>query len=114
LPISTIPLLRFRFQVIDSGFESTCRKNCQENPSGFVLMASKSSMVYRLLQLSNQMADGLGSPRMVGHLLISWDSLGQRIIRVAQNDRYRNTTLSEIRRKNLHSVPVWWMEMKSD
>jgi hypothetical protein len=52
------------------------------------------------------MADRAGSPRIVGHLLISWDSLGQWIFRVAQNDRHRHITLSEIRRKNRHSVPV--------
>jgi hypothetical protein len=44
-------------------------------------------------------ADGLASPRMVGNLLISSDSLGQWIFRVAQNDRHRQVTLSEIRRK---------------
>jgi hypothetical protein len=42
----------------------------------------------------------------VGHLLISWDSLGQWNFRLAQNDRYRHSSLSEIRRKNRHSVPV--------
>jgi hypothetical protein len=31
----------------------------------------------------------------VAHLLISWDSLGHWIFRVAQNCRYRQVTLSE-------------------
>jgi hypothetical protein len=51
---------------------------------------------------------------MVGNLLISWDSLGQWIFRVAQNDRHRHFSLSEIRRKNCHSVPDGRMDMKPD
>ena len=60
------------------------------------------------------MAERVGSPRMVGNLLISWDSLGQWIFRVAQNDRYRQVSLSEIRRKNRHSVPDWRMDLEPD
>jgi hypothetical protein len=51
---------------------------------------------------------------MVGHLVISWDSSGCWIFRVAQNDRSRRVTLSEIRRKNCHSVPVGRMGLKPD
>ena len=50
----------------------------------------------------------------VGHLLILWDSSGCWIIRVAQNDRYRQTSLSEIRRKTRHSVPAERMDLKLD
>ena len=51
---------------------------------------------------------------MVGHSLISWCSVGQRFHRVAQNGRYRQASLSEIRRKSRHSVPEWRMDLKPD
>lgn len=46
--------------------------------------------------------------------VISWVSLGHCIFRVARNDRSRRVILSEIRRKNLHSVPVGRMGLKPD
>jgi hypothetical protein len=41
------------------------------------------------------MAEREGGPDLVGLLVISWDSLGQWIFRVGQNDRYRHRSLSE-------------------
>jgi hypothetical protein len=53
-----------------------------------------------------------GSPGMVVYLLISWHSLGHLIIRVALNDKHPHSILSEIRRKNHHSVPDGWANRK--
>ncbi len=49
---------------------------------------------------------------MVFDLLISLVLLGRWIFRVAQNDKSRHGSLSEIRRKNRHSVPACRMAWK--
>jgi hypothetical protein len=48
-----------------------------------------------------------------GYLLISWDSLGHWFFRVARDGLSRRVTLTEIRRKNRHSVPEWWMVLNA-
>jgi hypothetical protein len=60
---------------------------------------------------NSQMAELAGVPGLVGFLVISWDSLDLRIYRVGQNEVWRQVSLSEIRRKNPHSVPVWMMSL---
>ena len=67
----------------------------------------------KLSQFLGHSPDGLGSPRTYCNLLISLDSLGHLFLRVQQSDKNRHVSLSEIRRKNCHSVPDWWMDMKS-
>ena len=61
-----------------------------------------------------EMAERQGDPDMVGFLVISWDSLGHWFFRVDQYGVSRRGSLSEIRRKNAHSVPEWWMALKPD
>ena len=51
---------------------------------------------------------------MVGHSLISWGSVGQWFLRVAQNGWYRQASLSEIRRKSRHSVPDGRLDLNPD
>jgi hypothetical protein len=89
-----------------SGTQTLCSGSHPSLIPRFAMHRDRTSSIFNP---RSNVADGLGSPRMVGSLLISWDTLGHWILRVAQNDRHRHVCLSEIRRKNLHSVAVVWM-----